>query len=115
MKPYPRSNLEPKQIVFNYRLSRARRVVENAFGILASRFRVLRSPILVKEKTAINIVKCCVALHNFLIKECQSHYLPATDIVQDEYGLPRFVDQGEEGGHFSRIGGNRSSTLARDQ
>jgi len=37
MKPYPFRGLDVPQRTFNYRLSRARHVVENAFGILANR------------------------------------------------------------------------------
>ncbi|XP_065651227.1 uncharacterized protein LOC136079419 [Hydra vulgaris] len=50
MKPYPSSNLSYKQRTFNYRLSRARRTVEYAFGIAASRFRIFRRPIIVSTK-----------------------------------------------------------------
>lgn len=44
-KPYSVRNLTKEQCIFNYRLSRTRRIVENAFGQLSQRFRVLGRPI----------------------------------------------------------------------
>ena len=67
MKPYPFRNLTIPQKVFNYRLSRARRVIENAFGIAAARFRILHRPIIAKVSTVKSVTKAITALHNFLI------------------------------------------------
>lgn len=59
-----------KIFYFNGRLSRARRVVENAFGILSSRFRVFQTPIDIKIVETIDriIISCCI-LHNLMLKE----------------------------------------------
>ncbi|XP_066590606.1 putative nuclease HARBI1 [Prorops nasuta] len=67
MKPY--SGLHSKgstERIFNYRLSRARRVIENAFGILSSVFRVLRKPLILEPSKATHVVLATVYLHNFL-------------------------------------------------
>ncbi|XP_015375183.1 PREDICTED: uncharacterized protein LOC107169813 [Diuraphis noxia] len=64
MKPYARRNLTKEQKIFNYRLSRARRIVENAFGILTSRFRVYEKPISLIPEKVDSIVNATCALHN---------------------------------------------------
>lgn len=66
MKPFSQRGLSTTQQIFNYRLSRARRIVENAFGILANRFGVLLTTMKQKPETAASIVKACVILHNLL-------------------------------------------------
>ena len=80
MKPFGRRGLDHDELVFNYRLSRARRVVENAFGLLASRFRCLLSTLQVHIDTVNLIVRTCVVLHNFLRERlADAHVLDQED------------------------------------
>ncbi|XP_065316082.1 uncharacterized protein LOC135924878 [Gordionus sp. m RMFG-2023] len=69
MKPYIRNNDDNNKI-FNYRLSRARRVVECSFGVLTSKWRILLNKVEVSLPVFENIIKACCILHNIiLIKE----------------------------------------------
>ena len=80
---YPQRNLDHTKRIFNYRLSRTRRVVENAFGIMANRFRVFLSPINLEphKVTAIILAACC--LHNFLIDNNKHTYISAANDFED--------------------------------
>lgn len=81
MKPYPYSNQPIDKRVYNYRLSRARRMVESVFGIMASRFRILRKPIELCPEKVQSVVSAIAALHNFLTSNSNSQrYLSRDDI-----------------------------------
>ena len=76
MKPYSQIGLTREKRIFNYRLSRARRVVENAFGILSNRFRVFMTPISLCPEKVVDIVIACCSLHNYLREESISTCTP---------------------------------------
>ncbi|XP_064643564.1 uncharacterized protein LOC135497663 [Lineus longissimus] len=92
MRPYAGTGLDYEHRVFNYRLSRNRRCVENAFGIPAARWRIFRGPIEVKPENVDVMVKATIALHNFLLAN-DGHFNPRV-----RYVPPQFVDFiGEDG------------------
>lgn len=65
MKPYPhRTMMLDEQREFNFRLSRARRVIENAFGRLKGRWRILRKRLEVNIDRVDELIEACVILHN---------------------------------------------------
>ena len=69
--------LDHQERVFNYRLSRGRRVVENAFGILANKWRCFHRPIPLEIDTAKNVIIAACTLHNMLRQKQPGHSLVA--------------------------------------
>ncbi|KAJ1519064.1 hypothetical protein ONE63_011307 [Megalurothrips usitatus] len=63
MKPFAGQFLADSKIIFNYRLSRARRIVENVFAILSARWRVLRRSFIASKLTARAVIQAVVCLH----------------------------------------------------
>ncbi|KAK7881457.1 hypothetical protein WMY93_029866 [Mugilogobius chulae] len=84
MKPYPFRNLNSSQRIYNYRLSRARRVVENAFGILANRFRVFRTTIPLVPDKVVTITFACLYLHNYLRHHRSDAYVPPGNVDYED-------------------------------
>ena len=76
MKPYPGKQLDITQQIFNYCLSRSRRSIENTFGIMSSKFRTFRSPIIANLDLIDLIVQACVVLHNYLLLTDNARYVP---------------------------------------
>jgi len=87
MRPYPKRSLSDSQRIFIYCLFRARRTIENAFGILVSRWRILRSTIQCKEETTYKIVLAFVVLHNFIMSSNTQKYCPPQLVDQERNGF----------------------------
>lgn len=84
MKPFRQAQLDsPDKEIFNYRLSRARHVVENGFGILASRFRIYHTQINLERQNIVKVVMATCVLHNFLMEHASTTYAPPSNLYQE--------------------------------
>ena len=83
LKPFPQGNLNKEKRIFNYRLSRARRIIENVFCIMSARFRILHTDINLRLDRIDLVVMTCAVLHNFLRRKCSQSYIP-TECLDNE-------------------------------
>ncbi|XP_063904411.1 putative nuclease HARBI1 isoform X2 [Zophobas morio] len=72
LKPFAFKSQSVPERIFNYRLSRARRIIENVFGIASARFRVLRRTMELSPPKVKIIVSAVCVLHNFLMSRKRS-------------------------------------------
>lgn len=94
LKPYSHRGLSVEEKIFNYRLSRARRVAENAFGILASRFRIFSRPIPLDVNTVEILVKASCVLHNWLRMTSSQTYLTLGSVDEEDL-MTGLINPGE--------------------
>ena len=93
MKPFSTRGLDVRCRIFHYRLSRGRRVIENAFGILANRFQVLLGKMRQKPRVVCKVILACICLHNLM----RVRYPRANNHLVDrekQYSLGRFASGG---------------------
>jgi hypothetical protein len=75
LRPYSSRELDMHKRIFYYRLSRARRVSENAFGMLANRFQMFHFPIKLQHTKVRNVIMACCCLHNYLRSSATSRLI----------------------------------------
>nr|CAI5821994.1 unnamed protein product [Callosobruchus analis] len=117
LKPYKHSPLTYEQKSFNYRLSRARRIVENAFGILASRFRIFRTSISTNLTVTDRIVRTTCTIHNWLRKTSRT-YLTTRCVDYENLETGEMIpglwrDTNFDLQNVQPVGSNHSSRMAR--
>ena len=87
MKPYSQRGLTNGQLITNYRISRGRRVVENAFGILAQRWQLLLTTMMQTPDNMKVIVEACVCLHNLMRMRYPALQNAQLDVENDTHDL----------------------------
>ncbi|XP_073020977.1 uncharacterized protein [Primulina eburnea] len=71
--------------LFNWRHSKARNVIERAFGLLKQRWAILRSPSFYPLKTQNRIIMACILLHNFIRSQMPANVV---DDIEEETFSP---------------------------
>ena len=114
MKPYPMRRLTPTERIYNYRFSRARRIVENGFGILANRWRCLLTTLGVSRNTAKSVVLACLTLHN-VVRMRRPQLQPGEVDREDRDGnvVPGQWQEGVQLTDNSNLAGNRGMREAK--
>jgi len=118
MKPYGTRWLTVEERIANYRISRGRRVVENAFGILAQRFQLLLSTILQKPDTVRDIINAMVCIHNLLRLRNPVMNVTMVDHEDEHHNLVGGEwrnGAGLAGLNQAAVGNNTGTNSAKDQ
>lgn len=103
MRPYGGKQLTVQKRLYNYRHCRARRYVECTFGILSNKWMIFHRPLNVHVNFAVDIVKACVVLHNY-VRARDGYSVEDTLTVQGLHEMPsnNLIPQGGRGANVVR-------------
>lgn len=113
MKPYGGTGLTERERIYNYRISRARRMIESTFGLLTARFRIFENSIRMEPAHADNIVMAACCLHNFL--RVVGDNLPNFDPDEDLNYIPPQQENNQEQAQQIQVNASREAALAQRQ
>ena len=94
-------NLTEEQKIYNYGLSRCTQVIENAFGIFSSRWRIFYRPIRAIVKHLKQYVFAALGLHNYLRQTSTTSYTPNGFVDSEE--RDNSIDLGEGRNRDNRL------------
>ena len=114
MRPYPRKQLTQSRRLFNCRLSRGRRVVESACGILAGKWRILNKPIEISPNMADRTIKCICVLHKTVIDREGLDEASLLELQNQEDSFSTNLDEPERQVTRSNNGSNLRARRVRD-
>ena len=110
VKPFCQRKQTKEERIFNYRLSRARRCSENAFGILAMCFRLFTTEIDAHpDKVA---AACC--LHNMLCRRCGLGYITPDSLDYEDVDNKVVPTNWREIVHLDPVGNRPTEELCKE-
>lgn len=114
MRPYPGSQIKDDESkkIFNYRMSRARRLSENGFGIVTQKCRILQRRLQMSPEHVDKVILAACCLHNFIKTDTSFTDDPVSTTVQN-----RVDESSPTLTNLKHIGGNvtREALYVRDK
>jgi len=95
-----REKNDPEKYAFNFFLSQLQICIEQTFGLMTNKWRILRQPLQMSLKNVPKTFVCITRLHNFCINEGCANIVNADENFENEIGyIPSDITETTIAGH----------------